>query len=96
VVLAIFPYLKNFVTTFGCDPNNMCVWITLLIQERLLGLCSMYAPSMSSAKLNLWEWMTSSLLDVEWIVGKYFNMVEWEGDWGGGLGEVASGFEKNT
>jgi hypothetical protein len=24
--------------------------------------------------------MESSLLDVEWIIGKDFNMVDWEGD----------------
>jgi hypothetical protein len=81
--------------TFGYDPNNRCLWITMLIQERLLGFCSLYAPNLKSATLNLCNWMTSSLLDVEWIVGGNLTMVEWEGDRDGGVGAAVSGFEKH-
>jgi hypothetical protein len=69
------------------------VWITLLIQERLLGLCLVYAPNISLDRLNLWERMVSSLLDAEWFVGGDFNMVEWEG---GDVGVVISGSEKHA
>lgn len=37
-MLAISPYLHNFVTSHGCDPYNQCVWVTLLIQEISLGI----------------------------------------------------------
>jgi hypothetical protein len=38
--------------------------------------------------------MASSLSTVDWIVGGDFNMVQWEGDCGGGVGVVFSGAER--
>jgi hypothetical protein len=35
--------------------------------------------------------MSSSLLDEDWIIGGDFNMVEWEGDRGGGACLVVGG-----
>jgi len=28
---------RVFFTAHGCDPDNRCAWITILVQERLLG-----------------------------------------------------------
>lgn len=66
----------------------------MLIKERLLGFCSVYAPNLSLARVRIWEWMASSLSDAEWIIGSEFHMVEWEGYRGGGAGTVVSGLEK--
>jgi hypothetical protein len=44
--------------------------------------------------IHLWMWMETSLPYVEWIIGGDFNMVEWDGDRGGGVGSVISGSEK--
>lgn len=38
--------------------------------------------------------MVSSLPNEDWIVGGDFNIVEWEGDWGGGVGSMVCGIEK--
>jgi hypothetical protein len=39
-------------------------------------------------------WMETSLLVANWIIGRHFNMVEWDGDRGGGVGYMISGSEK--
>jgi hypothetical protein len=40
--------------------------------------------------------MASSLPAAEWVVEGDFNMVEWDGDRGGGRGPVISGVEKQA
>ena len=65
------------------------MWVTLLLQERLLGFCSIYAPNSSLAHSHLWDLMASYLPDVDWIVGGDFNMMKWEGDRGGGAEKQA-------
>ena len=60
VVLAISPYLQNFVMASWSDPSNHCVRITLLVQERLLGFFSIYAPKSKSECTQLWTWLEST------------------------------------
>ena len=75
VVLAISTYLQSFVISYGRGPNNNYVQITLLVQERLISFCSIYAPNSSVEYSIIWSWLTS-LPDAEWVIGGDFNMVE--------------------
>ena len=59
-MLAISPYLQSFVMASWSDPSNHCVGITLLVQERLLGFFSIYAPNPESERTQLWTWLESS------------------------------------
>jgi hypothetical protein len=54
----------------------------------------MYAPNSYLVCIHLWAWMETSLLDANQIIGRHFNMVEWDGDRGGGVGYMISGSEK--
>ena len=68
LVVAISPYLQNFFVGNSCDPTNRCIWITLVIQDRLLGFCLVYAPNLSSDQSHLWDWMASSWSYANWIL----------------------------
>ena len=61
-----------------------------------MGFCSIYAPNLSYTHIRIWEWMETYLPYVEWINCGDFNMVEWDGDRGGGVGYVISGLERQT
>jgi len=91
-VLAIFPHLHNNVATIGSYPRNCCVLISIIFHERLVGFCSMYGPKLTSTCIHLWEWMDTSLLDVNQKIGRHFNMFEWDG----GVGYMISGLEKSV
>jgi hypothetical protein len=69
------------------------VWVTVLIQDRLVGFCSAYAPNASLDRCSLWDWIASSLPAAEWVIGSDFNMVEWSGDRDGGSGSIISSME---
>jgi hypothetical protein len=49
---------------------------------------------LSGERSFLWDWMPSSLLGANWFVNGDFNMVEWEGDQGGGTIIVVTSVEK--
>ena len=72
------------------------MWDTLLLQERLHGFCSIYAPNSSSTHSHLWDWMASSISYVYWTIGGDCSMLEWEGDRGGFASSVVCGVEKQA
>jgi hypothetical protein len=96
VVLYILSYLYSFIITLGSDLRNCCMWIAILSRERLQGFHSVYVPNLSLKRMHLWMCMETSIQYVEWIIGEYFNMVEWDGDRGGGVGFMISGSEKQA
>ena len=59
-VLPISPYRQKFVMASWSDPSNHCLWINLLVQERLLGFFSIYAPNSKSEHTQLCTWLESS------------------------------------
>jgi len=61
VVIALSSFLQSFVIASGSDPDDRCVWVTLLIQDWVLGFCAVYAPNLSSERGCLWDWITTSL-----------------------------------
>ena len=54
----------------------------------------MHVPNLSLEGMHLWMCMETSIQYVERIIGKYFNMVEWDGDRVGRVGFVISGSKK--
>jgi hypothetical protein len=58
----------------------------MTLKNRLVGLCLIYAPNVSTNQCVLWDWLTSSSSNDIWIVGGDFNMVEWCNAREGGFG----------
>jgi hypothetical protein len=96
VVLVLSSYLQSFLVAHGSDPENRDVWVTLMVQDHLIGLYVIYAPNLNSEHRQLWDWMASSLSATDWILWEDLNMVEWDGDHGGGVGHVISGAKKQA
>lgn len=59
-----------------------------------MGFFSIYTHIASSDRCTLWDWMSSSLLVVEWIIGGDFNMVEWARERDGCVDSVIVGLEE--
>ena len=61
VVIPLSPSLQSLVVSLGSDMEESCVCIALLVQERVIGLCVVYAPNRNSDRSWLWDWMVYSL-----------------------------------
>jgi hypothetical protein len=96
LVIAISHSLQSFVVDHGSNPTNKCVWVMLLLRDKVVGFFSVYAPNSSSERCILWDWLVSSLSNIEWIWGIDFNMVEWVKDGEGGSSFVICGIEKQA
>lgn len=75
-MIALSSYLWNFVVANGSDPEDHCVWFTLMVQDCLLEFCVVFAPNLNLQCGQLWDWMAPSVLAVDWIARGEFNMVE--------------------
>jgi hypothetical protein len=44
--------LQNFVVAHGLDPDGLCVWVALLVQDCLLGFCVDNDPNLNLEHVN--------------------------------------------
>ena len=63
VVLSLSHSLQIFSVDHGLDLNNSCVWVTLLLRDKLVGWCSIYARNCSSDGCTLSDVLASFLVD---------------------------------
>ena len=52
-ILGLAPWISKHIVASRSDPNNHCVWATVLIKNMLVGFCSIYAPHSSLERIIL-------------------------------------------
>jgi hypothetical protein len=93
--VALSAYLHNFIVDHGSNPKDQCVWITLSMEDRLDFMQFMLLTSVQSKGDFGIGWLHLSKLN-SGLLGKNFNMVEWEGDCCGSTSSMVSDYEKQA
>ena len=82
--LVCFVYLElyaSWITSSIIDsdqvPFSHCCWINVLLAENV-GNCLVYAPNDHGRRTQVSERMSPSFQTTEWIIHRYFNMLEWD------------------
>jgi len=52
----------------------------MLINRQNDGVFSIYDSCLSKNHVQVWDWITNSLPNADYILIDHFNMIEWEGD----------------
>lgn len=76
IVLGLASWLAKKVVAIGSNPNNCCGWATVIINDTVIGFCSIYAPNSPIERTYLWEWIRLHLPNAQWIIGGNFKLVE--------------------
>lgn len=75
---------RKYIRGWGCSPCNRALWVAMVYDNIVFGICSIYAPNDYNERIALWKWMTK-LANIPRVLAGDFNMIERPQDKSGGL-----------
>ena len=77
VCISIAQRWMNHIQGHGTIVFGRAIWVSVIVEDRLLGFMSVYAPTEARARAVFWHDIFSALPQVDsWIIGGDFNNIE--------------------